>query len=65
MVQLKFCYFDVYNISKIESFFHMLKKIAKIRKKICSRGGGTGQFFSKCEKITQFFEFCKYQGGKI
>ena len=23
------------------------------------------QFFSTCEKITQFLEFCKYQGGKI
>ena len=23
------------------------------------------QFFSTCEKINQFFEFCKYQGGKI
>ena len=36
-------------------------------------GGRTGiffllffwQFFSTCEKITQFLEFCKYQGGKI
>ena len=23
------------------------------------------QFFSTCEKITQFLEFCKYHGGKI
>jgi hypothetical protein len=23
------------------------------------------QFFSTREKITQFLEFCKYQGGKI
>ena len=23
------------------------------------------QFFSTCEKIIQFLEFCKYQGGKI
>ena len=23
------------------------------------------QFFSTCEPITQFLEFCKYQGGKI
>ena len=23
------------------------------------------QFFSTCEKNTQFLEFCKYQGGKI
>ena len=23
------------------------------------------QFFSTCEKMTQFLEFCKYQGGKI
>ena len=22
-------------------------------------------FFSRCEKITQFLEFCKDQGGKI
>ena len=41
---------------------------------MCSSGGGGGpaqkkiffgQFFSTCEKITQFLEFCKYQGGKI
>ena len=42
------------------------------KEKKCSRGGGPGQFFlffwqyfSQCEKITQFLEFCKYQGGKI
>ena len=41
---------------------------------MCSSGGGGGpaqkksffwQFFSTCEKINQFWEFCKDQGGKI
>ena len=38
---------------------------------MCSSGGGGGpvqffwHFFSTCEKIIQFLEFCKDQGGKI
>ena len=43
---------------------------------MCISGGGGGpayiyiyiffwHFFSTCEKITQFLEFCKDQGGKI
>ena len=43
---------------------------------MCSSGGGRGgrpgakkvffwQFFSTFEKIIQFLEFCKDQGGKI
>ena len=42
---------------------------------MCSSGGGGGgpaqlfyffgQFFSTCEKITQFLRCCQYQGGKI
>ena len=41
---------------------------------MCSSGGGGGpaqkkfffwQFFSICEKINRFWEFCKDQGGKI
>ena len=41
---------------------------------MCSSGGGGGPaqnkikklpIFSTCEKINQFWEFCKDQGGKI
>ena len=52
-------------VHEILSFFTIL---------MCSSAGGGGpvqkklkiwQFFLTCEKITQFLEFCNYQGGKI
>jgi hypothetical protein len=45
-------------------------EVPKERKLLRGRRAGAfffffWQFFSTCEKITQFLEFCKYQGGKI
>ena len=63
IVYIKFCHLDIYNMSKIESFFNMLKKNAKFRKKKKTHP----ELYTLILLFfwTKIMKCCKYQGGKI
>ena len=63
-------FFDPWRIFSLGPPKEALFPFGYQRKTICSRGVGQckiffwfWQFFSTCEKITQFLRFCKNQGG--